>query len=76
MQDDTGVDVGNVCKVHNSAGETGLKSFVAAGERRINGLPEDTAAEICPPVVLALQIETDECGISSRVNMAEIDMKA
>lgn len=53
-----------------------MHEFLAVGQRRILGIPESLAEEICPPAILALQIQRDEHGICSRANAAEIDLKA
>ena len=65
-----------MCKTAVARGEDRLQEFVAIGQRQIPSVAEDMADEICPPVILALQIERDQYGISSRVNFAEISLKA
>ncbi len=76
MQDESGNQVGFMCKTGIDGCKTGLQRFVAVGRRQISGIPEDLAEEICPPVVLALQIEMGEYGVCERVNIAEIALKA
>ena len=76
VQDEGGNAVGFVCKTAAARGDKGLQEFVAIGQRQIPGIPEHMAEEICPPVILALQIERDQYGISSRLNYAEIGLKA
>ena len=76
VQDENGNDVGSVCKIHAARSEDRLQEFVAIGRRQIVGVPESQAEDICPPVILALQIERGQYGISSRVNYAEIGLKA
>lgn len=75
VQDEGGNAVGFVCKTAAARGDKGLQEFVAIGQRQIPGVPEYMAEEICPPVILALQIERDQYGISSRLNYAEIGLK-
>ena len=76
VQDKNGNGVGFVCKTGIAGGEDGLQEFVAVGRRQVVGVPETLAEDICPPVILALQIDRDQFGISSRVNYAEINLKA
>ena len=75
IQDESGYAVGFVCKTRAVRGEDRLQEFVAIGQRQIIDIPERLAEEICPPVILALQIERDQYGICSRVNYAEIGLK-
>lgn len=76
VQDEGGSAVGFVCKTAAARGDNELQEFVATGPREIPGIPEYLAEEICPPAILALQIERDPYGIASRVNYAEIGLKA
>lgn len=76
VQDESGNSVGFVCKTGNARGEDQLQEFVAIGQRQILGIPEEMIEDICPPAILALQIERDQYGISSRINCAEIIRKA
>lgn len=76
IQDDKANSVGFVCKTGTARGDDNIHEFVAVGRRQISGVPEDLAEEICPPVILALQIARDQYGISSRVNYAEIGLRA
>ena len=57
VQIETGNNVGFVCKTDLDGCEDGLQEFVAVGRRQMFGIPEDLAEEICPPVILVLQIE-------------------
>ena len=76
IHDQNGDDVGFVCKPGGPGAAYGPQAFVAIGRRQVIGLPEELADEVCPPVILALQIERDQDGISSRVNLGEISLKA
>ena len=76
VQDESGNSIGFVCKTGTARGEEQLQEFVAIGKRQILGIPEDMIDDICPPVILVLQIERDQYGISSRINCAEINRKA
>lgn len=76
IQDKFGNDVGFVYTTFVARSEDRLQGFVALGRRQIVGIPESLAEEICPPVTLALQIERDEYGVSSRVNYADINLKS
>ena len=76
IHDQNGDDVGFVCKPGAPGAAYGPQAFVAIGRRQVIGLPEELAEEVCPPVILALQIERDQYGISSRVNLGEISLKA
>lgn len=76
VQDVEGNNVGFVCKTGAARSEDELKEFVAVGQRQILGIPESLAEDICPPFILALQIDRDQYGIASRVNYAEIGLKA
>ena len=76
VQDESGNSIGFVCKTGTGRRDDQLQEFVAIGERQILGVPEDMIEDICPPVILVLQIERDKYGISSRINCAEINSKA
>ena len=76
VQDEGGNAIGSVCKTATAGGDDSLYEFVAIGHRQILGIPESLAEEICPPVVLALQVERNQHGICSRMNYAEIALKA
>ena len=78
IQDKMGHAVGFVCKPRAArGGDDRLREFVAIGQRQINvDIPETLAEEICPPVILALEIERDQDGMCSRVNYGEIGLKA
>ena len=68
--------MGFVCKPGGPGAAYGPQTFIAIGRRQVIGLPEELAEEVCPPVILSLQIERDQYGISSRVNLGEISLKA
>ena len=70
VQDESGNSIGFVCKTGTARGEDQLQEFLAIGKRQIVGIPEDMIEHICPPVILVLQIERDQYGISSRINCA------
>ena len=76
VQDIDGNDVGFICKTGAAKSEDGLKEFVAVRQRQILEIPESLAENICPPFILALQIDRDQYGIASRVNYAEIGLQA
>ena len=76
VQDENGNGIGFVCKTGTARGKDPLQEFVAIGERQILGIPEDMIEDICPPVILVLQIERDQYGVSSRINCAEINRRA
>ena len=76
VQDESGNSIGFVCKTGSARREDQLQEFVAIGKRQIHGIPEDMVEDICSPVILVLQIERDQYGISSRINCAEINRKA
>ena len=76
IHDKDGSEVGRICKTAAIRGEVEIQEFVAVGQRQILGLPENMVDDVCPPVILALQIGRNPQGIASRVNYAEISLKA
>ena len=76
VEDAVGNVIGSVCKTTAAGSDSRFEEFVAIGRRQIGGIPESLAEEICPPAILALQVERDQYGVCSRVNYAEIDLKA
>ena len=76
IEDEDKNRVGSVCRTATARGDHEPQEFVAIGQRQIIGVPESLAEENCPPILLALQIERDQDDICSRVNYAEIGLKA
>ena len=76
VQDESGNSIGFVCKTGTARGEDQLQEFVAIGKRQIHAIPKDMVEDICAPVILVLQIERDQNGISLRINCAEINRQA
>ena len=76
VQDRSENNIGFVCKTNFAQDADQLQKFVAIGRRQVVGVPQSLAEDICPPAILALQIERDQYGICSRVNYAEISLKA
>ena len=68
--------MGFVCKPGGPGAAYGPQAFVVIGRRQVLGLCKELAEEVCPPAILALQIERDQYGISSSVNLGEISLKA
>ena len=74
IQSESGENIGTIYGFDNGPKSQGnnLQEFISVGRRHIRDMPE----EMCPPVILALQIERGRYNICSRANFAEIKLSA